>query len=74
IQINKMNNVLLLSCSLQVDCQGYPRNFCTLELQRMCGSDGQTYSNKCFFCNAFVKSRGRLSLIRYGPCYGAASV
>ncbi|XP_032996280.1 ovomucoid-like [Lacerta agilis] len=59
---------------LQVDCQGYPRNFCTLELQRMCGSDGQTYSNKCFFCNAFVKSRGRLSLIRYGPCYGAMNV
>ncbi|XP_060127603.1 ovomucoid-like [Zootoca vivipara] len=59
---------------LQVDCQGYPTDFCTAELHRMCGSDGRTYGNKCSFCNAVVKSRGRLSLIRYGPCDGAVNV
>ncbi|XP_061469391.1 ovomucoid-like [Rhineura floridana] len=57
-----------------VDCSGYPKDICTLELKPICGSDGQTYSNKCLFCNAVVKSRGRLGLSNYGACEQTGAV
>ncbi|KAH0629892.1 hypothetical protein JD844_012360 [Phrynosoma platyrhinos] len=52
----------------QIDCRGYPRDICTLELKPHCGSDGRTYDNKCLFCNAVVRSRGTLKLSHYGMC------
>ncbi|XP_054831379.1 ovomucoid-like isoform X1 [Eublepharis macularius] len=52
----------------QVDCRGYPRNVCTLEHRPHCGTDGITYSNACFFCNAYVHQRGRLRLKHKGAC------
>nr|XP_025037103.1 ovoinhibitor-like [Pelodiscus sinensis] len=54
----------------QVDCSDYmePRPFCTLEYQAHCGSDGQTYGNKCQFCNAVTKSKGILTLSHLGKC------
>ncbi|XP_054831380.1 ovomucoid-like isoform X2 [Eublepharis macularius] len=51
-----------------VDCRGYPRNVCTLEHRPHCGTDGITYSNACFFCNAYVHQRGRLRLKHKGAC------
>uniref|UniRef100_K7GF14 Kazal-like domain-containing protein n=1 Tax=Pelodiscus sinensis TaxID=13735 RepID=K7GF14_PELSI len=54
----------------KVDCSDYmePRPFCTLEYQAHCGSDGQTYGNKCQFCNAVTKSKGILTLSHLGKC------
>nr|P05581.1 RecName: Full=Ovomucoid [Leipoa ocellata] len=51
-----------------VDCSGYPTHACTLELKPLCGSDNQTYSNKCGFCNAVAQSNGTLTLSHFGKC------
>nr|XP_056719940.1 ovomucoid-like [Euleptes europaea] len=51
-----------------IDCMGYPRNACTHDYRPHCGTDGITYSNKCAFCNAYVRHRGRLSLRHKGVC------
>ncbi|XP_067321644.1 ovomucoid-like [Anolis sagrei] len=59
----------------QVDCSGYrkpsdgskPRR-CTLEYFPICGTNGQTYTNKCLFCSAAMTSQGKIHFKHYGSC------
>ncbi|XP_027697701.1 double-headed protease inhibitor, submandibular gland-like [Vombatus ursinus] len=51
-----------------IRCPKEEQEFCTLEYNPHCGSDGNLYGNKCDFCNAFVRSQGTLTLSRYGVC------
>ncbi|XP_049875884.1 serine protease inhibitor dipetalogastin-like [Pectinophora gossypiella] len=39
---------------------------CTDELEEICGSDGVTYRNKCYYHK--VASTGRIHINHYGPC------
>ncbi|XP_025069657.1 ovoinhibitor-like [Alligator sinensis] len=41
---------------------------CALLYQPYCGSDNQTYGNRCFFCNAVIESSRTLTLSHYGEC------
>ncbi|XP_053521861.1 serine protease inhibitor Kazal-type 6-like [Artibeus jamaicensis] len=54
----------------QIDCGEFQdaQVFCTRESNPYCGSDGQTYGNKCAFCKAMVKSGGKINLKHHGKC------
>ncbi|XP_068958819.1 double-headed protease inhibitor, submandibular gland-like [Petaurus breviceps papuanus] len=51
-----------------IQCPREEQQFCTLHYEPHCGSDGNVYGNKCFFCNTFVKSRGAMTFSHYGEC------
>ncbi|XP_059512165.1 sperm-associated acrosin inhibitor-like [Myotis daubentonii] len=52
------------------DCDRYIGRLysCTRELRPVCGTNEQTYSNRCLFCSAMLESDGAFGLKHYGPC------
>ncbi|XP_021570518.1 serine protease inhibitor Kazal-type 6 [Carlito syrichta] len=56
--------------NLKINCNEFsdPKTYCTRESNPHCGSDGQTYGNKCAFCKAVVKSGGKINLKHPGKC------
>uniref|UniRef100_UPI000012D0AB PROTEINASE INHIBITOR IIA n=1 Tax=Bos taurus TaxID=9913 RepID=UPI000012D0AB len=54
----------------QVDCAEFkdPKVYCTRESNPHCGSNGETYGNKCAFCKAVMKSGGKINLKHRGKC------
>uniref|UniRef100_A0A8C6RG86 Serine peptidase inhibitor, Kazal type 6 n=1 Tax=Nannospalax galili TaxID=1026970 RepID=A0A8C6RG86_NANGA len=61
---------VLKSRLFQINCGEFrdPKVFCTRESDPLCGSDGQTYGNKCAFCKAMAKSAGKINLKHRGKC------
>ncbi|XP_043844768.1 serine protease inhibitor Kazal-type 9-like [Dromiciops gliroides] len=57
-----------------VDCSSYKKTppgdpiFCTADYNPICGSDGKTYSNECFFCSAVKQSDGKIKFSHKGKC------
>ncbi|VFV44589.1 serine protease inhibitor [Lynx pardinus] len=58
----------------QVDCSKYekfPRReegFCYEIYAPICGSDGKTYANDCFFCSEVRKTNNKLKFVHFGKC------
>ncbi|XP_028415163.1 serine protease inhibitor dipetalogastin-like [Dendronephthya gigantea] len=44
------------------------RNYCTLEYNPQCGTDGKTYGNPCFLIAALCVSDGKVRLAHHGEC------
>ncbi|XP_060616976.2 serine protease inhibitor Kazal-type 6-like [Anolis sagrei] len=42
--------------------------YCTREYEPHCGTDRQTYGNKCAFCRAAARSNWRLGFQHLGRC------
>ncbi|XP_027697778.1 serine protease inhibitor Kazal-type 9-like [Vombatus ursinus] len=58
----------------QVDCSGFKKlppgeaPVCIQIYDPICGSDGNTYSNKCIFCSAVKQSDDRIRFVNFGMC------
>ncbi|XP_043836929.1 serine protease inhibitor Kazal-type 9-like [Dromiciops gliroides] len=58
----------------QVDCNGFKKlppgqeQVCVQIYDPICGSDGKTYSNKCFFCFAVKQSNDKIKFSHFGNC------
>ncbi|KAI4023350.1 serine peptidase inhibitor Kazal type 9 [Homo sapiens] len=57
-----------------VDCSHYKKlppgqqRFCHHMYDPICGSDGKTYKNDCFFCSKVKKTDGTLKFVHFGKC------
>ncbi|XP_076994184.1 serine protease inhibitor Kazal-type 9 [Tamandua tetradactyla] len=58
----------------QVDCRSYKKlppgqdRSCPKIYMPICGSDGQTYNNECFFCSEVRKTDEKLKFAHFGRC------
>ncbi|KAI5941903.1 Serine protease inhibitor Kazal-type 9 [Manis javanica] len=58
----------------QVDCSQYKKlppgeeTFCYDIYAPICGSDGKTYSNDCYFCCEVKKTDDKLKFVHFGKC------
>ncbi|KAL2779195.1 serine protease inhibitor Kazal-type 9 precursor [Daubentonia madagascariensis] len=66
-----------IECAIQkkqVDCSHYEKlppgekRFCHDAYEPICGSDGKTYSNDCFFCSEVQETDGKLKFVHFGKC------
>uniref|UniRef100_A0A8D0SPT5 Serine peptidase inhibitor Kazal type 9 n=1 Tax=Sus scrofa TaxID=9823 RepID=A0A8D0SPT5_PIG len=57
----------------QVDCSKYKKSppeerVCYDLYAPICGSDGKTYSNECYFCYEVEKTKNKLKFAHFGKC------
>ncbi|XP_007474128.1 ovomucoid-like [Monodelphis domestica] len=57
-----------VDCSNPKQSPAADLRLCTMEYNPMCGSNGETYSNKCLFCSAVRKSNDKIKFAHMGEC------
>ncbi|XP_046929663.1 serine protease inhibitor Kazal-type 9 [Lynx rufus] len=74
LALTSIFNVECATGPQQVDCSKYekfPRReegFCYEIYTPICGSDGKTYANDCFFCSEVRKTNNKLKFVHFGKC------
>ncbi|GAB5567262.1 serine protease inhibitor Kazal-type 9 [Prionailurus iriomotensis] len=74
LALTSIFNVECATRPQQVDCSKYekfPRReegFCYEIYAPICGSDGKTYGNDCFFCSEVRKTNNKLKFVHFGKC------
>ncbi|KAI4569950.1 hypothetical protein MJT46_007244 [Ovis ammon polii x Ovis aries] len=57
----------------RIDCSKYKmlpleERFCYDIYIPICGSDGKTYGNDCYFCYEVEKTNNKLKFVHFGKC------
>ncbi|XP_039631416.1 serine protease inhibitor Kazal-type 1-like [Polypterus senegalus] len=52
----------------KTDCDNYVNNVCSLSWDPVCGSNGQTYGNECFFCMDIKKKKTPIFITKRDVC------
>ncbi|XP_064340493.1 uncharacterized protein LOC105097008 isoform X2 [Camelus dromedarius] len=52
------------NCDVYVD----QLHYCTREMDPVCATNGQTYSNRCVFCSEKLENSGKFDFSHYGEC------
>uniref|UniRef100_A0A8C0QDB3 Kazal-like domain-containing protein n=1 Tax=Canis lupus familiaris TaxID=9615 RepID=A0A8C0QDB3_CANLF len=60
----KLSDYLVPNCDVYI----HQLHFCTREMDPICATNGQTYSNTCVFCSEQFESGGAFKFGYYGRC------
>ncbi|KAI7801374.1 putative serine protease inhibitor Kazal-type 2 [Triplophysa rosa] len=50
------------------NCWKYSYDFCPMNYDPVCGTNGITYGNECMMCSAIKESKTKIKIMNLGEC------